>query len=227
MGHVGQLDLVATGETRVGVKKVSDLGEHGITLVRRQDNHVAARCDQVDNRVAREAKPPRHVATFERPERRPDNGVRIVALVIAMTVHDAAELGDPIVALVADVPEQAEPATRGQDSRNLGHRPRRVDPMPGLGDEDGVDRAVVQGDLLGGAGEQPSLRYAGRKLLAHAGGRFNGDDVEAAVTELTGELPRSCAEVENAVRADRDQPFDRLGRVRRASPLVRGRGGAE
>ena len=187
---------------------------------RRHRDDVAARCDQVDDPGGRGGPAPLDVEPLDRPERRADHR-RVAAVIdIVRGVDDPGQLGDPVHPLVPDVPQQAEPPARGEHPGRLGHRPGRVDPVPGLRHQDGIHGMTGERDSLGRAGQGPDAGQHPGQLVAHPGGRLDGHDVEPAVAQRAGELAGARAEVEHATRARRQQPVDGLVRVGRPGPLV-------
>ena len=116
---------------------------------------------------------------------------------------------------------RAEPAAGGQYPGHLGHGPFRVHPVPRLGHQHRVHAVIGQRDLLAGAAEYGHPGHRAAQLLAHARRRFHGDHVQAALTKLAGQLPGAGADVGHPGGVRRDQPVDRLGRIRTAGPARR------
>jgi hypothetical protein len=142
-------------------------------------------------------------------------------------VNEPPELGHPGVPFVPDIPQQPERAAGGQDPCDLRHGPHRVDPMPRLGDENGIYRAVFQRNLLGGAGQRAGARQDPGQLPPHAFRRFDRHDIQATFHQLAGELAGAGPQIENAAGTRWQQPVQCLGRIGRPSPFVFGRRGSE
>ena len=181
---------------------------------------VAARSHQVDQCLRRQVAGPLDLVTLEVGERRracPRLGERV-----DLMADDAAEILDPAQPFVAGVPHQPEPPAGPQHPGHLLGRPFRVEPVPGLRHQNRVDAVVGQRDLLGGAQQRRGVGQRAAQQLEHLGDRVDGDHVEAALDEPGGQLSGACSEVEHVARARRQQPVDRLRRIRRAAALVGG-----
>ena len=63
--------------------------------------------------------PPGDVVPLDRSKRETDGGCVGVHVLLITAVHQLAQLSHPVVAFIANVPQQAQPATRAQDA----HRP--------------------------------------------------------------------------------------------------------
>ena len=87
--------------------------------------------------------------------------------------------------------------------------------MPRLAGDDGVDRAILDGDVLGRAEDAGHARHGDLELIEHLLDGIDGDDVTVELDERLGELAGAGAEVEYARRVA-DEPFDRRGGVARA-----------
>ncbi len=89
--------------------------------------------------------PPAHLHALRRPERRADLRAGVDGLP-GVPVHDRAERRHPRLGLVAHVPDQRQGPPGREDPGDLRHRERRVEPVPGMGDDHrvhaGVRRAV-------------------------------------------------------------------------------------
>ena len=155
----------------------------------RQGDHVAAGGDPVGHLVPGQPVHPVHAAPLHRAERRPDVREMPAGPWGAAAADDGGQVGDPLLVLDPAVPQQRQPPAGRQHPGHLGHRALRVDPVPGLGHDHQVHAAVGQRDLLARAGQDRDPRHRAAQLLPHAGRRFHGDHVQAALAQLAGQLP--------------------------------------
>ncbi len=102
-----------------------------------------------------------------------------------------------------------------------------VEPVPGLGDRDGVERRGRERHRLRGARNERHLGQHPAQRGAHPGYGLDGDERRARGFEQAGELARTGRQVgDAALRSDAqvpDEPGHGFGRVRRARRLVVGR----
>ena len=94
------------------------------------------------------------------------------------------------------VEEHGEAAAGPEHTPDLAERARAVEPVEGLGAEDGVDRAVRERDLLGAAGKRLRLGDGALEQGPHPGQRLDRDDVREMPDEQPGQLAGARGEVE-------------------------------
>jgi hypothetical protein len=152
----------------------------------------------------------------------PNGGPEFGAAVLFGGVDELAQAADPVLAIVAQVPDQAEPAAGFEDAGGFGDGPFGVDPVPGLGAEHGVGAVVGQGDGFGAAGQGGHVGQDAAEFGAHTVGGFHRDDVQAAVADLAGEFAGAGAEVHDLAGPGRQEPVKSFSRVRRAPALING-----
>jgi len=122
-------------------------------------------------------------------------------------IEDRRDLRRP--GRLAAVPEHRQPPAGPKHPRDLGQRPRPVEPVEGLAAEHTVEALARQRDLLGGAGER--LRLA-RDQRPHAGERLDRDHVIEPAEEDTRELAGARAEIGDGCVTREPDARDRLRR---------------
>lgn len=163
---------------------------------------------------------PFDVERLDGSERGPDARVRGAHVLFDALVHESSELGDPVLALVTDVPDQAEPAPGPEHAGDLGDCRFDVDPVPRLGNQHDVDRVVGQGDLLGPSRQSPHRGKCAGQLVPHSVGGFHCHHVQASCHESSGELAGASSEIEDRACTDREQPIDRDLGIARSTSVV-------
>ena len=210
-------------------------------LVPRRRRDVARREHALDERVDVQLLPVRRVEALHRSEADGLGGehlapvdldrVRHAELTAAVPADQARQLGHPWLTHVALVPDQAEPAARNEHPRQLGRRPRDVEPVEGLGDGHGVHRLVGERQRLGGAVEGVDVRHGAGELGSHRRRRLDRGDRGAGRLEQPRQLAGAGGEVDDVpIGADPellDEPRHGVGRVGRPAALVHRHVGAE
>ena len=69
---------------------------------------------------------------LDRSKRETDGGRVGVHVLLITAVHQLAQLSHPVVAFIANVPQQAQPTTQAQDASDFGDRAVDVNPVPCL-----------------------------------------------------------------------------------------------
>ena len=126
---------------------------------------------------------------------------------------------DPVDALVANVPHDAQPAVRPKNAMDLRQSFVVLEPVERLGDDDGGNRMVFERHLFGRPVDRAHVRQRGNQLRAHTFDRLDRDDVETPRDQCARHLPRPGGKVDHGIRTGVqtiDQPMDR--RVRIAGP---------
>ena len=195
-------------------------GEQVVAFVGGEGDDVAPGCDQIEQVAGGEVVRPFDVEPLDGSERSPDARVRGGHVLFDALVHESSELGDPVLALVADVPDPAEPAPGREHAGDFGDRLVDVDPVPCLGNQHDVDRAVRQRDLLGAPGQYPHRGKHASQLFPHLVGGLHGHHIQASSHESLGEFAGAGSEVEDRARTDREQPIDRDLGIARSARVV-------
>jgi hypothetical protein len=81
---------------------------------------------------------------------------------------------------------------------DLADRGRPVEPVEGLRDGHRVDRGVLEGDRLGGPGEQRDVGESVDEPVAHLADGLHRHDLGAPEVEHAGELAGAGGEVQHA-----------------------------
>ena len=139
---------------------------------------------------------------------------------LVLAADQAAEAAHPRDPLVAGVPHQGDVAARPQDARELGERALVVEPVEGLRGDHHVDRAVGDGQLLGGRPGRPGVREVALEHGEHLGVGLGGVDVVAQGHQLLGELAGAGADLEHDRGVATDQPGGGFPGERRAPAVV-------
>ncbi len=108
------------------------------------------------------------------------------------------------------VEEDGEAAAGPQHTADLGERARAVEPVEGLGAEDGVDRIVGKRNLLGGAGERLRLGDGALEQGPHPGQRLDRDDAGEVTHQHPCQLAGAGGEVEHLGAVGQAKRGDRL-----------------
>jgi hypothetical protein len=148
-------------------------------------------------------------------------------MVGAAVADHALQFGAPrrgAVVLYPVVPEQGEAAARPDHAGELGDRARRVEPVEGVGADDGVQRRVREREHLGGGVDRLDARKLRPQAPAQTAERLHRDDVEARREQRTGQLARARADVGDAGATREPEALrdsrDHFGRVAGAAELV-------
>jgi hypothetical protein len=144
---------------------------------------------------------------LERPEHgfqrlAPRDLVRHPRVLAPVGLERLVDRVDPLDGRARPVPQDRQAAARAQHARDLSRRALEIEPVEGLGDEDGVDRCVGQGDRLRGAAQHLRRRHAALQDRAHAVDRLDRDHLVGVLDQHAGQLPGPGGEIEDRVGAE-------------------------
>src|ERR1700744_2831577 len=144
--HVRQRQAPGVRQRRMGCQQLAYLIQRLGADLRRRGDAVAARRNQIDERLRRKVIRPLDLVPLYIGERLRQG--HVVAHRVPGGADDAAWPPHPAESLVAGVPHQTESAAGSQHPGQLRNRPCRVEPVPRLRDKYGVNTVVRQRDLL-------------------------------------------------------------------------------
>ena len=197
----------------------------------REPDHDAERAREPGQLVERDRHRPAQQMRLRRRERRVRRQVDLVAaaprrrgaiLFRALRVGLGQQRGHPLVGTVGTAPEQAERAAGAEDPRDLGRRPRLVDPVPHRRPEHGVDAGVGEGERLRLARPDLDLRHPVREHGGHAVVGLDRVDVVRPPDQEPAEGAGAGAQVDDGIdwHVDR-RPGGRGGASRPRRPAGR------
>ncbi|MBA2333041.1 MAG: hypothetical protein H0V94_09655 [Actinobacteria bacterium] len=218
MHTVGQLEHVACGRL---VVEVSDRLEESLALGRPHRRRVRARRDQVDERRSVEPLYVPEELALDLAELNAGNE-RIVDLVIPLCFapDQLGQPRDPLLVVVARIPQDADNAAGPEHPRHLAQRHRLVEPVEGLGDDDCVRGSVGERNLLRGARHCLHAGDVRAQLVEHLLERLDRNDVVAERRERSSQLARPGPEIHHARARLAHEPPGRLCWIAGARSLV-------